>query len=182
MLSNKLQNIKNEMINNNNYILVLGVILITVISRLIPHLPNFTPVLAVALFLGTNNKNKYFSYLIPISILFISDLIIGFYSTLPYVYLSVISVVMIGAMNKFKSHKLTILNVLLSSFMFFVVTNFGVWLVDGLYAMNFEGLVNCYINAIPFYRNEFISNIIFSTTLFGGKYLLDNKSNKYQTV
>lgn len=182
MLLHKMQNIQSEVKNNYNYILVLGLILITAISRLIPHLPNFTPILAVALFLGTHNNNKLFSYLIPISILFITDLYIGFYSTLPFVYLSVISVVMLGSMNKTKSNKFTLVNVLLSSLLFFVVTNIGVWYVDGLYKMNIEGLINCFINAIPFYRNELLSNIIFSTVIFGGKYLIDNKIKNYQTT
>lgn len=163
---------------NNHYLLVSGVVLITVIARLLPHIPNFTPVLAVALFLGTFSKNKNIAMLIPISILFISDLFIGFYSTLPFVYASVIGVTLLGSMNKSKSNASNVINVLVSSLIFFIVTNLGVWLVDGLYTLDFNGLMNCFTMAIPFYKNELFSNIIFSSTLFGGKVILDNYSKQ----
>ena len=179
MFNNNINKFKENLINNNHYLLIAGVILITMISRLIPHIPNFTPILAVALFLGTYSKNKLTATLIPLFILLLTDLFIGFYSTLPFVYASVIGVVLIGSANKNKSNTINIINVLASSLIFFIITNLGVWLVDGLYSLDFNGLVNCFTMAIPFYKNEFLGNIIFSTALFGGKILLDNYSKQY---
>jgi hypothetical protein len=81
-------------------------------------------------------------------------------------------------MNKSKSNASNVINVLVSSLIFFIVTNLGVWLVDGLYTLDFNGLMNCFTMAIPFYKNELFSNIIFSSTLFGGKVILDNYSKQ----
>ena len=58
---------------------------------------------------------------------------------------------------------------------FFIVSNFGVWLGGTMYPMTFEGLVTCYVAAIPFFRATLTSNILFSFILFGGYYALQNQ-------
>ena len=75
---------------------VVGIIIVAIISRLIPHPPNFTPVTAVALFSIINFKNKYIGLSIPIVCLLISDLIIGISLINLFVYLSFILISGIG--------------------------------------------------------------------------------------
>ena len=124
---------------------VVGIIIVAILSRLIPHPPNFTPVTAVALFSIINFKNKYIGLSIPIVCLLISDLIIGISLINLFVYLSFIVISGVG----YIFGKINLKSILLSSLIFFLVTNFGVWLIG--YPNTLEGFIACYIAAIPFF-------------------------------
>jgi hypothetical protein len=93
----------------------------------------------------------------------ISDLFIGFYSISLFVYLAFILIITYSSFNK----KYSIKNIILSSVMFFIITNFGVWLMGG-YPKSVEGLVLCYTMAIPFFTNSIIADIFFSAILYYG--------------
>ena len=95
--------------------------------RLIPHPPNFVPITAIAIFAGVKLNNIKIAYAIPISIMLISDLFIGFYSISLFVYLAFILIITYSSFIK----KYSIKNIILSSVMFFIITNFGVWLIGG---------------------------------------------------
>ena len=125
-----------------NFIIIL--IGIAIISRLIPHPPNFTPITAIALFSTIHFKNKILTYLIPIIGLFISDLILGLSMVNLFVYLSFIAITFIG----FKFQKINNYSILLSSTTFFIVSNFGVWILG--YPKTIEGFILCYYMALPF--------------------------------
>ena len=62
-----------------------------------------------------------------------------------------------------------------ASTLFFVITNFGVWAFDGLYPRTFEGLVVCYIAAIPFFGNTLAGSLFYTAVLFGGFALAERK-------
>lgn len=64
---------------------------------------------------------------------------------------------------------------LISSLVFFTVTNFGVWAFDSLYPKTLPGLVACYVAAIPFFRNTLLGDLIYTATLFGGFRLLESR-------
>ncbi len=141
-------------------------IIIGVASRLIPHLPNFAPLAAIALFSGVYLKQKN-AWLIPLGAFLISDLIIGLHSTIPFTWGSILLIYFLGKqLKKRKTVLNTISFTLASSFLFFLVTNFGVWLI-GWYPRNLAGLVNCYISAIPFFRTSLISNFAYVVVFFG---------------
>ena len=55
-----------------------------------------------------------------------------------------------------------------ASVLFFVVTNFGVWLTSALYPMTLDGLAQAYVAAIPFFQNSLLGNLVFTALLFGG--------------
>ena len=131
--------------------------------RLIPHPPNFVPITAIAIFAGVKFNNIKIAYAIPISIMLISDLFIGFYSISLFVYLAFILIITYSSFNK----KYSIKNIILSSVMFFIITNFGVWLMGG-YPKSVEGLVLCYTMAIPFFTNSIIADLFFSAILYYG--------------
>ena len=135
---------------------VVGIIIIAILSRLIPHPPNFTPVTAVALFSIINFKNKYIAVSIPIICLFISDLILGISLINLFVYFSFILLCGIG----YLFGKINIKSVLLSSIVFFLFTNFGVWLIG--YPKTLEGLITCYIAAIPFFGYTLAGDLFYS--------------------
>ena len=150
-------------------ILPIGLILILALARLIPHPPNFTPVIAVAILSGYFFKNLNFSLIILLIAMLISDLFIGFYENVFFVYASLLLITFI--FHKI-SKKINFKNLFIFGFagslIFFIISNFGVWIlgspgVDNLpYDKNLNGLIECYILAIPFFGNTFISTVIFS--------------------
>lgn len=148
-------------------------IFIAVIFRIIPHLPNFTPIAAIALFGGVYIGKKYLSYFIPFLAMFISDAILGFHSTMIAVYLSFALVVTLGILIRKKTgFSSVILASLASSVLFFLITNFGAWLGGMLgYPMNFSGLMMSYTAGLPFFRNDLIGTLVFNGIFFGSFYL-----------
>ena len=164
-----------------NYLGIIILIFIASFSRLIPHIPNFTPIGAIALFGGAYFKNKFHAFLIPISSLFISDLIINnlflsnyfekftlIYSGFLWQYSSFILIILIGifSLRKFNFKKLLI-STIASSLVFFIITNFGVWISGSLYPLNISGLITCYILAIPFFKGTLLGFLFYSSFLFG---------------
>ena len=135
---------------------VVGIIIIAILSRLIPHPPNFTPVTAVALFSIINFKNKYIAVSIPIICLFVSDLILGISLINLFVYFSFILISGIG----YLFGKINLKSILLSSLIFFIVTNFGVWLIG--YPNTLEGFIACYVAAIPFFGWTVAGDLFYS--------------------
>jgi len=136
--------------------------------RLIPHPPNFAPITAIALFGGAYYSKKTFAYLIPLSAMFVTDLILGFHSTMWAVYLSFIFIVALGMiMIKKKNVKNIVLASLISSVLFFVLTNIAVWFSGILYPLNIAGLGACFTAAIPFFQNTLIGDLVFTGAMFG---------------
>ena len=123
--------------------------------------------MAIALFGGFYFDDKRLSYLIPLAIMFISDLFLGLHSSMVTVYLSVMIGVYVGSRAK-NNNPLRIAGAsLLNSVIFFLLTNFSVWLFDGIYTLNLVGLTDCYVMAIPFFRNAVIGDLVYTTALFG---------------
>ena len=153
-----------------NILLALVLILFAAFSRLIPHAPNFTPVISLALFAGAY-LHKRFAFLVPLAAMLMSDLIVGFYSpiTMASVYLSLLLVVALGiGMN----NKVSVIKIggfsLIGAVLFFMLTNFGVWVIpNSMYPRTFAGLVDCYVMAIPFFGNTVYSALIYSAVMFG---------------
>ena len=141
----------------------ITLILILALFRLIPHPPNFTPIIAVAILSGYFFKNLYFSFLVLIVSMIIADFFIGFYDNMFVVYLSLMLISFtfyrIGSKLNYKN---LFLFSLCGSLIFFVITNFGVWALGNLYEKNLSGLLECYILAIPFFGNTFLSTLIFA--------------------
>ena len=135
--------------------LVLLTIIFGIICRVIPHPPNFSPVTAIALFGGLNFSDKRVAYSAPLVILFLSDLILGISLINLFVYTGFITVVFLG--TKIKS--INFGNIILSSFIFFLISNFGVWIIG--YPKNIEGLILCYTMAIPFFGYSIAGDLFF---------------------
>ena len=147
----------------------ISLILILTFARLIPHPPNFTPIIAVAIVSGYFFKNLNLSILTLLIAMLISDLFIGFYENMIFVYVSLIII----TFTFYKiSNKINFKNLFIYGFagslIFFIVSNFGVWALgspgvgDIAYERNLSGLINCYILAIPFFGNTFLSTLIFA--------------------
>ena len=144
----------------NKNILVASIIILAILSRLVPHPPNFAPITGIALFSSKKLNNKLFSVFLPIIPLFISDLFIGISFINIFVYLSFIIIYFLGTI----SPKVDIKVVFSSSVIFFILTNLGVWYLG--YPKNIEGLITCFTLAIPFFINTILGDLFYSFILF----------------
>lgn len=143
------------------------IILLAVVARILPHAPNFAPIGGLALFTGYHFKNK-FAWGLPIAAMILSDFILGFHSTVPFVYGSFIIISIIGSYLKKDKASSLLMASLVSSIVFFVVTNFGVWAMDGIYAKNLAGLMDSFAMGLPFFRNTLISDFLYTFSFFYG--------------
>lgn len=152
----------------SRHVFTITLILLAAFSRLLPHPPNFAPVTALALFGGVYLDRKQ-TFLIPMVAMLLSDFFLGFHSGMPFVYGSFILMGFIGLW--LRSHKglaAAAGATLAGSVLFFVITNFGVWLIqEATYPHSFAGLVECYAAAIPFFRNTLLGDIGYVGVLFG---------------
>lgn len=150
--------------------IILAVVLLTIIitARLVPHPPNFTPLVSVALFGGVH-AGKKISVVLPLIALFASDLFLGFHNTMLYVYGSMILISLIGLwLRSHRSRIFLIPATFFSAIIFYVVTNFGVWAQGQLYAQDLNGLAQSYYVAIPFFKNSLLASALYTVVLFGG--------------
>jgi len=147
--------------------LATGLLVLGILSRVLIHIPNFTPVVALGLFGGVYLKRKQ-AILLPLLLLAISDVIIGFHNTMFFTWISMILIVMVGFwLKQHKKPGPILLTGIFSAILFFLVTNFGVWLVSGIYPRTLAGLSECFMMAIPFFRTTLASTIIYTLVLFG---------------
>jgi hypothetical protein len=161
---------------NPRFLFILTVIIAGAAFRLIPHWPNITPIAAMALFGGTYFNKKYLAFLIPMAALFISDMLLGFHSYMIAVYLSFAIIVVFGMMlkNRVKIGSLLLASVS-SSVLFFVITNFAVWIGSPFYPQNFAGLLECYTAGLPFLNNGILGDLFYNTLFFGAFYLAQQR-------
>ena len=137
-------------------------IVLAVASRLLPHPPNFAPITGIALFAAVKLNKKIIAILVPLFCLFITDLILGLSWINLFVYAAFGMISWIGMRQK----KVSIPTVLGSSLLFFVVSNFGVWLL--YYPATLEGLIACFTLAIPFFGNTIAGDLVYTAVLFYG--------------
>lgn len=158
---------------------VLAIVLVGVIMRWLPHPANFTPVGAVALFGGSYFINKRFAFAIPLAVMLVSDLLLGMHALMPLVYFCIILTALLGTLLSEKKSVATVAGAsLLASALFFVVTNFGSWLVMPEYTKDLSGLVTCFVAAIPFWSHSFVGDLFYTLLFFGTAELLVKKCPK----
>ena len=164
---------------SNKAFVISAIILCAALSRIIPHPMNFAPLGAMALF-GAAYFGKRGAGLLWVMIAwFASDLILNnfvystqsgfslFTSGAIYIYGSIALIFVLG---KLLFKKITIARMLTgsisASIVFFVISNFGVWMQGTLYPMNWGGFVACYSAAIPFFQNTVTGDLMYSGLLF----------------
>ncbi len=131
-----------------------------ILSRVIVHAPNFTPVLSLALFGGMYLKGRQ-AVGVPLALMAVSDFMIGFHHVMFFTWGSIVAISVLGLWLKKRKNFATVLGTsIVSAVVFFIVTNFGAWLTS--YPHTMDGLRQCYILAIPFFRGTFISTIAYS--------------------
>ena len=158
---------ENRKILMKKILMPISIIVFAILLRLLPHPPNMAPIAAMALF-GGYYLNKKYALVVPLIALFISDIFLGFYGAMPFVYGSFLLTGLIGLwLKKHNNRKYIIAGALFSSILFFLITNFGVWLAGDLYSKNITGLTQSYVMAIPFFRNTVIGDLLYTGLFFG---------------
>jgi hypothetical protein len=168
---------------NKKLLVITAFILAAAAARLLPHAPNFTPLGAIALFAGAYISNRLLAFIIPILAMILSDALMGFAGwdfpeQIITVYGSFALITLLGMnMRNDKSVLRIGASSVAASVLFFVVTNFMVWMsgfyaTPALYATNFSGLVSCYVAAIPFFTPTAAADLFYSSVLFGAFYLV----------
>ena len=154
---------------NANKQILLGLMIVAVLSlsRLIPHPPNFTPILGMAVFSGAIISKRYIAYLVPLAAMLLSDLYLGFHASMPIIYFSIAVCVLIGTIIESRVSILnSFLSISLGVLLFFLITNFMVWYGSGMYELSISGLMTCYLMGLPFLQNTFISSILYGMGAF----------------
>lgn len=155
------------------YLVPSLIILGAAFSRLLPHPPNVAPITALTLFGAVYLGEKY-AFIIPLVAMLLSDYVLGFYQGMFWVYGSFFA---IGCIGLWLRNNFTITRLIGSSFvgsvLFFIVTNLGVWVSSAVtYPHTIAGLGECYVAAIPFFRNTLLGDFIYTGAMFGAYELL----------
>lgn len=156
---------------------VAAIIALVAMTRLLPHWPNFTPVMAVALCGGALFTNRLQALIVALASMAISDLALGvvfgmeyaIHGAQPWVYGCVVGTAFLGhAMRSTSTTKQVLIGGTVSSVGFFLVTNFAVWFGGSFYPQTLEGLLACYAAGLAFYRDSgnFLLNGMISTYIF----------------
>ena len=155
---------------------IVALILAAVVARLaLAGVPNVSPIAALALFSGAYLADRKLVMLIPLLALFLGDLVLGLHSTMFFTYGAFILISLIGVVIASRlCGQVVIAASLLSSVLFFLLTNFGVWMMDGFYPMTFAGLLACYTAAIPFFQMTLMGDLFFVSVIFGLFMVLEN--------
>ena len=143
------------------------IILMAALSRLIPHPPNFTPIMAMGLLGGVYFRNRQFAVIVPLLAMMVSDLVLGFHGTMIWVYSSIIVISLSASLLKPNKMMHLGLASVGSSLFFFLVTNFGVWMTSSFYPKTLTGLGASYTAGLPFLQNAMVGDLMYVGILFG---------------
>jgi hypothetical protein len=158
----------------------LTIIFIAAVLRLLSHPANVAPIAAMALF-GGAYLNKKYALIVPLLAMMVSDIFLGFYPEMIFVYGSFLLIGLLGLLLRKHINTASVIAAsLFSSVIFFIITNLGVWLMGNWYPKTLAGLVDCFVMALPFFRNTIIGDLVYTCLFFGGyalvSYFLKKKS------
>jgi hypothetical protein len=164
---------------NQSRTYAISLTLLSALGRLVPHVPNFTPVGSSCLFAGSRIQG-WLAYLLPLAVMIATDPFVGGFTLgSPLIYASFMLSVWIG--RQLLKKEVSVVRVgsaaLLCSTQFFLISNFGVWLAASrsaapYYAPNVAGLIACYVSAIPYWGYTVAGDLFYSAALFGAYALL----------
>jgi hypothetical protein len=174
-------------------LLLLGsLIVFSAVYRLIPSAyrpDNVAPIAALSLFAGACVSDRRLAFLAPLAAMFLSDLALqllwlaglspnwGFHGGIPVIYGCYALIVGIGLFLRGRRNPFTIAAATVgSSVLFYLVTNFAMWLGSGLYPLTWAGLLDCYVKAIPFFRNTLLGDVFFAAVFFGVYALVEKRA------
>jgi hypothetical protein len=165
----------------------LALIALIVLGRNLPHVPNFAPVAAAGLLAGYLFRSRVLAISVPMLGMLLSDLLIGMYDwrVMAFVYAGLAIPALLGRLLRAETpsfeqpglRSLVRVGKLAgaatgSALIFFLLSNFGVWAAEGMYAHTAQGLAICYTVAVPFLKSSLSADLFFSGLLFGAYQLV----------
>jgi hypothetical protein len=156
------------------------------LTRLLPHPPNFSPVAAAALFGAAYFRSRAAGIMVPLIAMLLSDLALevltrmgllggwlagggGFHDTMWAVYLAIALTGLIGLLLRRRKTPVAVASgAVAGSLVFFLLTNFACWPGNAIYAQTWEGLLDCYVKGLEFYRWTLLGDLFYAAVLFGG--------------
>jgi uncharacterized protein DUF6580 len=149
------------------------IVVLAVLARFAPHPPNFTPAYGVLLFGGAYLKKRD-SIWFPLVLLAASDLVLTTWVygmrvswSEPIDWLGFAAIALLGLWLRNRGSARNVLGAALAGpTLFFLISNFGVWLGFGMYPRSFAGLAACYIAALPFFGNSLAASVLYGGLLF----------------
>jgi hypothetical protein len=156
-------------------LLALFLVVLCLVMRLLPHVSNFSPVAAAALFAGMTLNRQWLAIAVPLAAMLIGDIFLESYGwkMMAVVYGALALPAAIGIFaRKARVAYVAIGGALAASLIFYVTTNFAVWALSTLYTPDFNGLLECYVAALPFLKYTIAGDLFWSVALFGGAALL----------
>jgi hypothetical protein len=169
--------------------LLILLIIVAAFSRMLPHLPNFSPLAAISLFGAAYFSKKWQMFMIPLVATWLSDLFINnyiyaeyypsftwFYNGFYWQYGSYLCIIVLSIFLFKKVNTSRIIGgALMATALFFLISNFGVWLGSKSYPQTFSGLLSCYTAGIPFLKGTLLGNMFYTAVLFGSFELLKQR-------
>ncbi len=150
-----------------------GMIVAAAVTRLLPHPPNVTPILAIAIFGGGAFSSRRMAFAVPLASMLLSDLALellglgGLHLLMPVVYAAVAASVVLGFALRRRPDVIRTASVAaMASVVFYLSTNLAVWSVGTMCPRTWAGLGECYLAALPFFRNTLLSTVGYSVALF----------------
>ncbi len=176
------------------HIVLAGLLIFATFSRLIPHPPNFTALGAMALFGGAYLTSRIMAIILPLGALWLSDIVLnnfvysdyytGFVLFSPdhvWIYISFIVIAFLSNfLLKNVNAKSVGLSALSASVIFFILSNFGVWMQGIMYPISLDGLIACYFAALPFFGWTLLGNAVYCSILFGSFEFANHKISVLQ--
>ena len=176
----------NEIKTNPNLLIVILFIFFAALSRLLPHPPNFTAVGAIALFGGAWFNRQWLAWIIPVLAVWFTDLLLnniiyaqyydGFVLISKNFLFTAVALLLIVLIAKVLLKRIKLLNVvgasLGASAIFFLISNFGVWIISSFYPPTLSGLLAAYTAGLPFFLNTVAGDLFFCSVMFGSYALL----------
>jgi hypothetical protein len=163
------------------FLTIAGIIIAAAAMRLIPHWPNFTPIAAMALFGGVYMSKRYLAFILPLAAMLISDLFLGFHTTMIAVYVAFSITVGLGILISRNPRFFNVAGAAFgSTILFFLITNFASWIGSPMYPQTFAGLMQSYAaglmflndgNGISFFINSLLGDFFYTLVFFGVFYL-----------
>lgn len=144
--------------------IITGLLLIGIGGRLLPHPPNFTPLEALALFSGAWLRPSWVALTVPLAVMAFTDTLLGWHVLWPFTWGGILVGVILGRWLLRPGSWYCAAGLgLMQSTLFFLISNFGVWL-QGYYGYTLTGLVACYLAAIPFFHYQVLGALTYTTT------------------
>jgi hypothetical protein len=169
----------------NDGLLVAVLIGLDVVARLLPHLPNFTPVAATTLFAAVVLRRRALALLIPLIAMPVSDALIGFddWRITAIIYASMALPFVAGLLaSRYRLSWSVAPAMLASSLLFYAISNFAVWAFSGMYSHDLAGLIQCYVLALPFLKTTVACDLLWAGGLFGAAHLVQRLASQRQAV